>query len=93
MPSSITLPSIPGTVDENDIGEFGTRLVIFQHTKDRDQAIRASNGWDGDRYALVKTPAGNALVWVTVWDTPIDAAEFVSAMDAVMRTRFNIKPA
>ena len=62
VPSEVTLPTIPGTVDENDFGEFGTRLFVFAHTKDQDASIRASNGWDGDRYALVKTPAGNALV-------------------------------
>jgi hypothetical protein len=93
LPSEIALPPIAGTVDTNDFGEFGTRLYIFQHTKDREQSIRASNGWDGDRYALVKTPGGHALVWVSVWDTPTDAAEFMSAIDAVMKMRFNVKPA
>ncbi|MEO6877841.1 MAG: hypothetical protein ABI205_05125, partial [Gemmatimonadaceae bacterium] len=53
----------------------------------------ASNGWDGDRYALVKTPGGgSALAWITVWDTPGDAAEFMSAVDEVMLRRFNVKP-
>jgi hypothetical protein len=93
VPSTITLPAIPGTIDQNDFGEFGTRLIVYQHTRDQDASIRASNGWDGDRYALVKTPQGNALVWVTVWDRPGDAAEFMSAMDQVMRERFNIRPA
>lgn len=92
VPSEITLPAIPGTVDQNNFGEFGTRLVVYQHTRDQDASIRASNGWDGDRYALVKTPQGNALVWVTVWDRPGDAAEFMSALDQVMRDRFNIRP-
>jgi hypothetical protein len=92
LPSSVTLPSIPGTVDQNNFGEFGTRLVVYQHTRDQDASIRASNGWDGDRYALVKTPQGNALAWVTVWDRPGDAAEFMSALDQVMRDRFNIRP-
>jgi hypothetical protein len=92
LPSQITLPSIPGTIDENDFGEFGTRLFIFQHTRDQDRSIRASNGWDGDRYVLVKTPQGNALVWATAWDTPTDAAEFMSAIDEVMVKRFNVKP-
>jgi hypothetical protein len=91
-PSTIELPSIPGTVSQNDFGEFGTRLYVYQHTRDQDLSIRASNGWDGDRYALVKTPAGNAFVWLTVWDTPNDGAEFMSAIDAVMRARFNIVP-
>jgi hypothetical protein len=92
VPSEITLPKIPGTVEENNFGEFGTRLYIYAHTKDQDASIRASNGWDGDRFALVKTPAGDALAWVTVWDRPGDASEFMSAMDQVMRERFNVRP-
>ena len=91
-PSEIALPSIAGTIDQNDFGEFGTRLLLFQHTGDREQSIRASHGWDGDRYALVKTPGGHALVWATVWHTPTEAASFMSAMDAVMQMRFNAKP-
>jgi hypothetical protein len=92
VPSTIELPAIGGTVDQNNFGEFGARLYLYQHTRDQDLSIRASNGWDGDRYALVKTPAGNAFVWVTVWDTPNDGAEFMAAIDAVMRARFNILP-
>jgi len=92
LPSDVTLPSIPGTVDQNEFGEFGTRLYVYQHTKDQDASIRASNGWDGDRYALVKTPSGYAFVWATVWDTPGDAAEFMSAIDQVMRERLNVRP-
>jgi len=92
IPSLIELPHIDGTVDENNFGEFGTRLFLFKHTNNQDQSIRASNGWDGDRYALVKTPNGDALVWVTVWDSPGDAAEFMSAIDGVMSARFHVKP-
>jgi hypothetical protein len=92
VPSEVTLPQIEGSVDQNNFGEFGTRLFLFKHTKDQDRSIRASNGWDGDRYALVKTPAGDAFVWVTVWDAPSDAAEFMSAVDGVMKARFNATP-
>ena len=90
--SSVELPPITGMIDQNNFGEFGTRLYIYQHTRDQDRSIRASNGWDGDRFALVKTPAGSALAWVTVWETPGDAAEFMSAIDDVMRARFNVRP-
>ncbi|HEX3866073.1 MAG TPA: hypothetical protein VHV78_04940 [Gemmatimonadaceae bacterium] len=93
LPVSITLPSIPGTVEQNDFGEFGTRLFIFQHTKDQDESIRAAGGWAGDRYALVKTASGYALAWVTVWNTPGDAAEFMAALDDVMQHRYFVKPA
>jgi hypothetical protein len=89
---TIELPPIAGTIDQNNFGEFGTRLLIYQHTRDQDRSIRASNGWDGDRYELVKTPAGTSLAWVTVWDTRTDAAEFMSAIDDVMRVRFNVRP-
>jgi hypothetical protein len=93
LPSLVTLPPIAGSVDQNDFGEFGTRLFVYQHTRDQDQSIRAASGWDGDRYALVKTAnGGSALVWATVWDTPADAAEFMSAVDQVMLKRFNVKP-
>lgn len=93
LPSAVTLPTIPGTVDQNDFGEFGLRLFLFKHTKDQDQSIRASNGWDGDRYTLFKTSGGGyGLAWASVWDTPADAAEFMSAVDAVMLKRFNRLP-
>jgi len=92
LPSEVVLPPIEGSVDQNNFGEFGTRLFLFKHTKDQDRSIRASNGWDGDRYALVKTPAGDAFVWATVWDAPSDAAEFMSAVDGVMKARFNATP-
>ena len=29
---------------------------------------------------------------MTVWETPGDAAEFMSAIDDVMRARFNVRP-
>jgi hypothetical protein len=92
VPSEIVLPKIPGTVATNDLGEFSTRLFFYQHTHDRELSGRAAQGWDGDRYALVKTPAGNAFVWASVWDTPNDAAEFMSAIDAAMAARYNVRP-
>ena len=91
VPSVITMPAAAGTIDQNDFGEFGTRLFLYQHLKDRDAAIRAAAGWDGDRYVLAKTPGGRGLAWVSVWDTPLDAAEFVSALDDVMFARFKVK--
>jgi len=92
VPSLVTLPPVANQVTQNNMGEFGTRLFVYTHTRDQDRSIRASNGWDGDRYVVVKTPSGDAIAWVTVWDTPTDAAEFVSAVDAVVAKRFFVKP-
>jgi hypothetical protein len=91
-PSEITLPAIPGTVDQDDLGEFGARIFMYSHLRAEEISIRASNGWDGDRYALVKTPGGHAMVWVTAWDERQDAIEFIDAMNQVIRQRFNRVP-
>jgi hypothetical protein len=81
-PSVVAMPAPRGAtkVYENSIGEFGTRLVIFQHTKDQNTAARAAMGWDGDRYVVVKNASGSGIVWATVWDTTLEAAEFSDAM-------------
>jgi hypothetical protein len=92
IPSVVTLPPIPGTVDQNDFGEFGTRIFLYALSNDLDLSVKGSIGWDGDHYALVKTPGGNAFVWATVFNTRQDGIEFLDALDAVMRERFNIRP-
>ncbi len=92
LPSTIVLPAAANTLDENNLGEFGTRLFVHQHLKNQQGSIRAATGWDGDRYKLVGVGGGKALVWVSVWDTPVDAAEFVSSLDDVMLARYNVKP-
>ena len=94
LPSTVVLPPAARTLDENNFGEFGTRLFVYQHLKNQESSIRAASGWDGDRYLLVDAGGGGkALVWATVWDTAVDAAEFVSVLDDVMIARFNTKPA
>ena len=87
-PTGVTLPPVSGTIYSNDLGEFDTRLFLYQHLKDQNAAIRAAEGWDGDRFDVVKTAAGNGIVWVTVWDTPTDAAEFVTALQDAMAKRY-----
>jgi hypothetical protein len=36
---------------------------------------------------LIETPRGDAIAWVSVWDTSIDAAEFFDLLDASMIKR------
>ena len=81
-PSVLTLPPPRGArkVYENDMGEFGTRLFLFQHLKDEQAAARAASGWDGDRFVVVQNTAGRGIVWASVWDSTLEAAEFSDAM-------------
>jgi hypothetical protein len=94
-PTQLVLPALAGGEDayENELGEFETRLFLFQHLKDRDAAYRGAAGWDGDRFVSFTTPKGDGLVWATVWDTSVDAAEFFDLLDTSVLKRFgNVTP-
>jgi hypothetical protein len=77
-PTTVTLPAPTGgtLLHTGTLGEFEIRLALYQHTEDLDMAARAALGWDGDRFEVVRTPQGDAFAWLTLWDTPQDAAEF-----------------
>jgi hypothetical protein len=91
-PTQVTLPApTSGTVTyTNGFGEFETRLILVQHLKDDAAARRGGGGIDGDRYAVVQLPGGEALVWATVWDSPVDAADFLDLMGDAARRRYEI---
>ncbi|MHB1223086.1 MAG: hypothetical protein ACYC2G_03425 [Gemmatimonadaceae bacterium] len=90
MPTRIELPAPRDgrVIYQNDLGEFETRLLLFQWSRDQNAAVRAAAGWDGDRYVLFETPQGAAVAWLTVWDTPVDAVEFFDVTDAALARRF-----
>ena len=76
---------------QNTLGEFETRLFLFQHLKDQNEAVRGASGWDGDRYELFNTTAGQGIVWVTVWDSAVDASEFFDMMNTIVDKRYGMK--
>ena len=90
-PTKVTLPALGGgatLVYSNNLGEFETRLFLFQHLQDQNAAIRGAAGWDGDRFALFDTKGGDGIAWVTAWDSKIDAGEFFDLMDTLILKRF-----
>jgi hypothetical protein len=90
IPTRVILPKPEGgsVVYENDLGEFETRLYLFQHLGDAAGAARGAAGWEGDRYLVVNTPQGAGLTWLTVWDSPVDAAQFRDMMEQSIEKRF-----
>lgn len=90
LPARVTLPAPRAgeVIYSNTFGEFETRLALVQHIKDDELARRAATGVDGDRYAVIRTAQGNALVWASVWDSPADAADFLDAMGDAARRRY-----
>jgi hypothetical protein len=92
-PVRITLPApVTGTdFYQDDLGEFQIRVLLANSLRDPSPAMRAAAGWDGDRFMVVRTPSGDGIVWVSVWDTPLDAAEFADAMRDVASQRWDVK--
>ena len=90
VPTRVLLPKpeAGSVVYENDLGEFETRLYLFQHLGDAGIAARGAAGWEGDRYLVVNTSQGAGLTWLTVWDSPIDAAQFRDLMEQTIEKRF-----
>lgn len=90
IPVRVTLPppSRGTLVYSNVFGEFETRLILFQFIRNEVQAGRAAQGVDGDRYALIERPKGDALVWVSVWDNTIEVAQFVDGFTTWLRQRY-----
>lgn len=89
-PTAITLPppSVGKRVYENDLGEFETRLLLYTYLKDQNGAARGAAGWDGDRFVVIDTGRGEALAWLTVWDSSIDAAEFFDLLDTGLLKKY-----
>jgi hypothetical protein len=81
-PTTVVLPA-PRTgaaFYRDNLGEFEIRLLLFQHLGDQNRAVRAAAGWDGDQYTVVRTPRGEGMAWLTIWDSPVDAGEFLEAL-------------
>jgi hypothetical protein len=59
--------SVPGvrTVHSDVLGRHELELVLREHSGNPNAL---ADGWDGDRFALLETSSGDALVWASVWD-------------------------
>jgi len=67
-------------VYDDDFGEFDTRIALESWGLDEATATAAAAGWDGDRYEVLGSAAGTAVVWATAWATAGDADQFERAL-------------
>ena len=88
-PTSVSFVRVAGVTPtyENGLGEFETRLFLYQHLNNVDDAARAASGWNGDRYMTFDTPRGPAIAWASVWLTPAQGADFYTSMQRVADAR------
>jgi hypothetical protein len=88
----LAVPAGDTLVYDDDFGEFETRIVLESWGADEEDAVAAASGWNGDRFEVLGTRSGTALVWVAAWDTPADAAEFATALRAGWQRRTGSAP-
>ncbi|MGH7471540.1 MAG: hypothetical protein ACRENP_26610 [Longimicrobiales bacterium] len=74
-------------VRENSLGELETSIWLSEHLGA--EAASLAQGWDGDRYRLMRVGAdsAHALVWYSVWDTEASANTFADAARRVAQKR------
>lgn len=70
-------------VYENGLGQLETRLFLEEHLGVG--ARSAAEGWDGDRYRLVRSPDGDeSLIWYSVWDDDASADRFLGRLTDIL---------
>jgi hypothetical protein len=97
-PQLLALPPLTDTLgsgwqlmEEETLGEFQTDLYLAQHV-DEETAKVASQGWDGDQYAVYAKDGTTALAFVTVWDSLADREEFVAAYQQYASQKYGQQP-
>jgi hypothetical protein len=95
-PRSVVLPELPEgfgeawqPIWESAVGEFAMAELIRQYADGR-VAASSAGGWGGDRCRLYehRDTRQQLLVWVSVWDTSGDAAEFATAYPWVILGKY-----
>ncbi|MFW5947863.1 MAG: hypothetical protein ACOCUW_05165, partial [Gemmatimonadota bacterium] len=68
----------------NTLGQLETSILLTEHSGS--DAAEGAQGWDGDRYGLLRDPAGQeALVWYSVWDDAASADRFARLLRSTGR--------
>lgn len=93
-PIEVTMPDLKiagwKAAMTNTLGELGMRVLLKEHVTPY-EANRAAHGWGGDRYLVYEDTSGEySILWLTVWDTEIDAQEFHEAYDAAAHRRVGL---
>jgi len=76
-------------LDVNTIGEIQWRIIFSEHEMSN-AAKKASDGWDGDIYAILKNKNSGdlLLLFYTSWDTDNDASEFAENYKNLLKIKY-----
>lgn len=82
-------PSAGAVTYSDDVGEFETRIFLFEFLQEQNASMRGAAGWAGDHYEVIKFPTGDGVAWLTLWNTSVQSAEFGSDVETIIGRRFN----
>lgn len=69
-PLAVTIVAPDSAIFSEELGAAGMRVLLAEARGQQALDDPVVLGWGGDRYALYATPAGDALVWIAVFDAP-----------------------
>ena len=86
-PLGVVIDSVPGEriLHEDGLGELETTLLSATLAREPEPKYEPPLGWGGDRYRIVDTPDGPALIWYLVFDDAAAAARFDAGTGALLR--------
>ena len=85
MPTDLEVTPGPGfeILYGNTFGQAEFEVFLGEHLGPEGRSL--AQGWDGDRYELLRGPDGEeGLVWVSVWDSEGERDRFVDGFQTVL---------
>ena len=77
-------------VENNVLGEFGTRQLLGNWLHDKTRVEEAAAGWRGDRYLVYHSPAGTSSLWKTVCRDQAAAERLYQAVRDAYMSRYHL---
>jgi hypothetical protein len=104
VPVKISVPNLEETLgpgwmlfDQNVMGEWYTYLILSQAYEEafrinEGQAKAAAEGWGGDAYTIYLNENTDQVVFILdmVWDSTVDADEFIAALTQYADQRWDV---
>lgn len=82
-------------VYENNMGEFETRVFLFEYLNTQSEAVNGAAGWNGDQYLVFDIKGGQGgkgIAWAVSLRTREAAASFYNLLQRVSRRRMEDSP-
>ena len=87
IPLRFTEPPGEAVLWEDGLGELEIHMLAAQLAGARSLGRLRPIGWGGDRYRVLRSAQGPALVWYLVWDDPESAEGFAGGTGAALAAR------